>query len=160
MKYVVDTNVAVAANGRDTHASNKCQVACIEFLQKLTDKKSSLKIVVDDKEQVLDEYKCYLNYKGSPGVGDLFYKYLHDHQYSSTKVRRISITPINDNTRGFDELPANTMDPSDRKFLALAVADSARVANALDSDWMEQNVLMGMLGVIVRELCPENLRCK
>ena len=30
--YVVDTNVAMAANGRDTHADLECQLDCIEKL--------------------------------------------------------------------------------------------------------------------------------
>ena len=66
------------------------------------------------------------------------------------------MTPTGDPARGFEELPQNTFDPSDRKFLAVAVAADAVVLNATDSDWGEQGALMGELGVEVRELCPQH----
>ena len=31
--FVVDTNVAIAANGRETHADHLCQLACMEKLE-------------------------------------------------------------------------------------------------------------------------------
>ena len=46
-------------------------------------------------------------------------------------------------------------DPSDRKFLAVAVVAKAVVLNATDSDWDEHAVLMEELGVKVSQLCPE-----
>ena len=43
---------------------------------------------------------------------------------------------------GYDELPENKFDPSDRKFLAVAVVAKAVVLNATDSDWHEHKDLM------------------
>lgn len=59
--------------------------------------------------------------------------------------------------RGFEELPENTFDRSDRKFLAVAVVARAVVLNATDSDWGEQQALMDELGVEVNELCPQHV---
>ena len=56
-----------------------------------------------------------------------------------------------------DELPRNEFDPSDRKFLAVAVVANAVVLNATDCDWSEQKQLMEDLGVTVRELCPQHV---
>ena len=44
------------------------------------------------------------------------------------------MTPTEDDRRGFEELPENTFDPSDRKFLAVAIVANAVVLNATDTD--------------------------
>jgi predicted nucleic acid-binding protein len=156
MKVVVDTNVAIAANGRNTHASLKCQYECIEFLQKLTADIGRHQIFLDEGEQILDEYRTYLYHHGEPGVGDSFYRFLHDHMYSGNRVRRVAIVPIDDGARGFAELPPNGLDMSDRKFLAVALIAKAAVANAMDTDWYKQAEFITGLGVKVKQLCPEH----
>lgn len=156
MDAVVDTNVTIAANGRDTHANFACQLACIEFLQELTSSKSDHQVFLDDCELILSEYRSYLNHKGAPGVGDQFYKFLHDNIYTGNKVLRIAITPSNDETRGFNELPINTIDKSDRKFLAVAVVANATIFNALDTDWHNKADFINAQGITVVQLCPEH----
>ena len=71
-------------------------------------------------------------------------------------LRRVAVTPSDDDRRGFDELPENRFDRSDRKFLAVAVAAKAVVLNATDSDWGEHESLMDELGVEVKQLCPQH----
>ena len=68
------------------------------------------------------------------------------------------LTPTDDDERGFDELPENDFDRSDRKFLAVAVVADAPVLNATDSDWLEHKDLMVSLGVEVHELCEHLLK--
>jgi hypothetical protein len=68
----------------------------------------------------------------------------------------VSITPVDDEARGFDELPTNRLDKTDRKFLATAIVSGARIVNALDSDWCEQRNLLAMVGIDVVQLCPEH----
>ena len=151
--FVVDTNVALAANGRNTHAKRPCQLACIEKLENICRQQV---IVVDDKNLIFDEYKKSLNFAGAPGVGDKFFKHLFDHGYNKTRVRRVSITPCNDDRFGFTELPENDLDKSDRKFLAAALVAQATILNATDSDWSEQEALTQSLGVTVQQLCPQH----
>jgi predicted nucleic acid-binding protein len=147
MKAVVDTNITIAANGRDTHASYECQLACIQFLQDMYSTKTSHQVCIDDCELILEEYRSYLYYKGEPGVGDRFYKFLHDNIYTGIKVQQV---------RGFNELPPNTLDHSDRKFLAVAKVADATVFNALDTDWHIHAVFIEEEGVTVEQLCPEH----
>ena len=71
------------------------------------------------------------------------------------RVHRVSITPSKNEDRGFDELPPNSFDRSDRKFLAVAVVEKAIVLNATDSDWRIHADLMARLAVEVQQLCPE-----
>ena len=152
--FVVDTNVAIAANGRDTHADEQCQLACIEKIEGLVEHGI---VAVDDAGLILEEYRRHLYYSGRPGVGDVFFKHVFNSQYGCDRVQRIRVTPSDDDGRGFEELPENEFDPSDRKFLAVAVTAGAVVLNAMDSDWGEHGALMGELGVEVEQLCPQHV---
>ena len=89
------------------------------------------------------------------GVGDTFYKHLLNHLYRSDRVQMVAVTPSEDPARGFEELPENAFDASDRKFLGVAVVAKAVVLNATDSDWDEHEALMDRLGVEVSQLCPQ-----
>lgn len=155
MNVVVDTNVAIAANGRGTHASLACQYECIEFIQVLVSPEKRTRIILDEPGLIFTEYSSYLNYKGQPGMGDMFFKYLHDHMYLGKKIRLVPITPISDEARGFDELPQNPIDKSDRKFLVAAIVAGAAVVNALDGGWHRQADFIAKLGVNVQQLCPD-----
>lgn len=159
MNVVVDTNVAIAANGRNTHASLPCQYQCIVFLEELVSLGNRTHIVLDEHGLIFGEYSDYLNYSGAPGVGDIFLKYLHDHMYLGKKIRLVPITQIADEARGFNELPSNSVDTSDRKFLAAAVTANAKIVNALDTDWHEQIAFVTGLGVNVQQLCPDHGCC-
>lgn len=145
---VVDTNVAVAANGRATHVDEHCVSACVEALLSVVEGI----VVVDEMGLIFKEYMGQLSY-GAVGVGDLFLKHVHDHHFGGKRVLRVPITPASDD-RGFEELPPNGFDRSDRKFLATAVSGGAEVLNATDSDWVEHRDLTDRLGVTVRQLCP------
>lgn len=156
MKFVVDTNVSIAANGRNTHADFQCQLNCIEFLEDIVSLANAKQTILDDSGLILDEYSKHLNFKGQPGVGDMFFKFIHDNLYSTPKIEAVLITPIDDESRGFDELPVNSVDKSDRKFLAVAVKATASIANATDTDWHEQNSFMASLGISIQQICPQH----
>lgn len=147
--FVVDTNVAVVASGRAGHVDEHCESACIDALSAVVDHGV---VVVDEIGLIFEEYLGRLSF-GSPDMGGAFLKHVNDHQYRGERVRRVPITPAGDD-RGFDELPPNGFDRSDRKFLAAAVSAGANVLNATDSDWAEHRALTDALGVVVRQLCP------
>ena len=153
MTFVVDTNVAIVANGRGTHADVRCQLTCVERMKSLA---AGEVAAIDDRGLILEEYRRRLNLSGMPGVGDLFLKHVFNNQYRDDRVRRVPVTPSEDDRRGFQELPENAFDQSDRKFLAVAVAGKAVVLNATDSDWDEHEALMGSLEVEVTQLCPQH----
>ena len=156
MKVVVETNVTIAANGRNTHASLACQYNCVEFLEKLVSTQSRDQVLLDDRGLILNEYKRYLNYRGQPGTGDIFFKVLHDNMHWGNRVKQISVTPVTDEDKGFGELPVNQVDKSDRKFLAVACVGKGHVINAVDTDWHEQAAFITGLCVSVKQLCPEH----
>ena len=117
---VVDANVAIIANKRDggTYA---CASACAEALMEL---RRTGKIVLDEDNLILDEYKKYLKYKGMPGAGDAFIKWLFNNRHKSSLCSLVKITSIDVGWRRFEEFPddvkLSTFDPSDQKFIAVA----------------------------------------
>ncbi len=72
----------------------------------------------------------------------------------TAEVEWVRITP-SDESRGFRELPPNTLHWKDRKFLAVAKKAGASILNATDSDWHEQRQLLERLGVPLEQLCPQ-----
>lgn len=153
---VVDTNVAIVANARDTDADLACQRACVVALRSLTAEAAAEVVAIDDKGLILDEYRKHLHHSGGPGMGDMFFKHVFDNQYRRG-VCRVPISPIEDDQRGFEELPPNTLHHKDRKFLAVATVADATILNATDSDWGESAALVAGLGVDVCQLCPAYL---
>ncbi|MDE0241170.1 MAG: hypothetical protein OXQ84_13425 [bacterium] len=154
-KFVVDTNVAIVANRRSTHADETCQLACAEKIVELTEQGI---VIVDTIGLIVDEYGRALNHSGAPGLGDAFFKHVVNHQHGGKRVQRVCITCTADDCRGFEELPENSLDRSDRKFLAVAVVAGATILNATDSDWAEQTALVQQLCVEIEQLCPQHAR--
>ena len=71
--FVVDTNVAIAANGRGTHADFRCQLTCVERLKSVA---AGEVVAIDDRDSILGECTKHLNFSGMPGVGDAFFKHV------------------------------------------------------------------------------------
>jgi len=113
-------------------------------------------VAIDDRYRILGEYeKVVRQLPGAPSITHTFFKHIHIN-YGRKQVRQVEITPCNDERRTFKELPENELDPSDRKFLAVAVVAQVDILNATDSDWSEQEALTRGLGVNVRQLCPQH----
>lgn len=153
--FVVDTNVPIVANGCSSQADEQCRLTCIGRLEYLMEEGI---VAIDNRDAILKEYIDNFSPVGGHDVGDRFFVHIINHQYGETRVKRIPVTPIDDDQRGFNELPENSFDRSDRKFLAVAVVLGAVVLNATDSDWQEHGELMNELGVEVEQLCPNALR--
>ena len=150
--FVVDTNVAIVANGRSTQADEQCRRCCARMLETVVAREM---VAIDDYGSILAEYARYLRRYGQPGLGYVFFKHVFNFQYDHKRVQRVPLTPADDQ-RGFEELPPNTFDRSDRKFLAVAVVVGGVVLNATDSDWAEHQALTDALGVRVHQLCPQH----
>jgi hypothetical protein len=158
---IVDTNVLISANGRDTHADLQCQLACIEALEKI---RSEEIVLLDSIGLIMDEYAKYCSYKGEPGVGDYFFKHIHDNQQVEDKCLIVKITE--DKEKGFVEFPDHpelkSFDLSDRKFVAVAIASgvtsniNSAVCNATDSDWEEHKAALTDVRITVIQLCPQH----
>ena len=156
---VVDTNVAVVANGETPQASRECVVACIDRLATIQREGT---VLVDDGGVILEEYRRRLRPPGEPSIGHLFFLWLHDSLGNREECLQIPITQHPD--RGFVEFPdaeaLRRFERDDRVFVAVAIASGSRppIVNAADNDWHEHRVALRDNGVDVEFLCPELMR--
>jgi hypothetical protein len=159
---VVDTNVAVTAN-RGNAAEDKCVDASGRALHDIM---RSGHVFLDDAGAIVGEYRRNLRAQGEPGAGDAFFKWLLTHQYGGRRVTLVEITPKSDDSEDYEELPAPPAgiryDPSDRKFLAVAVAhpDRPTLLQALDSKWWGWRESLRAHGVAIEFLCPGEIKEK
>jgi len=154
---VIDTNVGVVANGRETDASPDCVIACTDFLEEVTD--GRVRVVVDSGWEILTEYQRRLSSSGQPGPGDAFLKWLLQNLVNPKRCERVEIHP--QESGSYDELPEDPdlegFDPDDRKFAAVALVSPSRppVVNAVDSDWWDYRDSLQRHGVRILFLCPD-----
>ena len=66
---VIDTNVLVCANGKGPVGPADAE-ACAHWLVEI---KNRGRIVIDDKQRILREYRNNLSASGQPGIGDEFF---------------------------------------------------------------------------------------
>lgn len=155
---VIDTNVLVAANGKADHAGLDCQLACIDALEEVKERKV---VTLDDGMRIFDEYRRNVSPAGQPGVGDAFLKWLWQNQGNPRHCEQVMITPRNHGQTDFQEFPDDPtlsgFDLSDRKFVAVVMASRKRpeILNATDSDWWDYREALEENGLTLRFLCPD-----
>lgn len=158
MRYLIDTNVAIAANGK-SDASPACVLAAIERLERLI---AGEILALDDAEHILSEYRRHLSPHGQPGTGDQFYRWIWEQAaYNPQHCEQVTLEL--DEDRNFAAFPkADDManfDLSDRMFVAAALAHPANppVVNATDTDWHHHRDALAGHGVRVKFLCPAEM---
>lgn len=154
---VVDTNVALAADGKANQASPQCVLKC---LQELVATRNGRQVLLDDKGLILQEYLKQKPHGFPQGPGDAFLVWVYDNQANPVHIRVVPVTPMNGDLRGFDEFPDDPdlmeFDHDDRKFVAVALAsaDTPPILNATDTDWWIHREALIRNGVDVEFLCP------
>ncbi len=165
-KWIIDTNVPVAANYAMTPEKIGddlmfcCVEKCIKTLEEII--KSGV-VVIDNENEVFAEYHKHLSLKGQPGMGDKFMKWLHDRQWTPTHVDRVHLHKDGSDYVDFPQQEGLLdFDPSDKKFVALAVAHKERppILQALDSKWWGWKDSLLNAGVTVTFLCSEYIEKK
>jgi hypothetical protein len=159
MRCVVDTNVAVIANGTSAPASADCAAASARALQ---DVMRSGHVFIDDAGEIVTEYRNNLAPFGQPLPGNAFLKWLLTHEWDRRRVTRVTVTRNNGST-GFDELPVpddgTRYDPSDCKFLAIAAThpEHPPILQAMDSKWFGWVKALETCGVTIHFLCRDEI---
>ena len=155
-EVVMDTNVAVVANGKTGQADKDCILQCIARLRHIQEE---CLLLLDDKNRIIDEYRNNLNPSGQPGPGDAFFLWLWRNQANQEYCRKIVVTSHED--RGFEEFPdepnLRDFDQDDRKFVAVTLASGTgpKVLNASDTDWWHHRQALQQHGVEIVFLCPD-----
>jgi len=157
---VVDTNVAMVANGKST-AGAKCTAACAMKLKEIVERGH---VVIDDSFHLLGEYRTNLNPSGQPGVGDHFYRWLLINQGNPARCTRVRITPMPEGS--YKEFPRHPdlegFDPSDHKFIAVAAVHpkSPCVLQAFDTKWWPLRHAFKECGINITFLCPVEIKAQ
>lgn len=143
LKVIIDTNVLIAANGRDCpQVTPQCQWSAVKYLQHI---QQQGQIVIDGQWLILREYQHKVNPQGQPGVGDAFLKWILTNLANPDRCQQVNITPENGSFREFPDQPdLKSFDPSDRKFVAIALqcSENPPIINAVDSDWLEYSLYL------------------
>ena len=162
-KCIVDTNVPKNASmsldpDKVPTDLGDCVIACIEAIEHVMKKQA---LVIDDGDEIFDEYRKQLSLKGQPGVGDRFMKWVHDNRWQLPDSNRVTITK---NGETYNEFPAHDdlhdFDNSDRKFVAVANAHPSKppILQATDSKWWGWKDALREVGVSVDFLCQEYIK--
>jgi hypothetical protein len=157
MRAIIDTNVLIAANGRDCpQVTPQCRLSSSQYLRNFQNQGI---IVIDNRWLILNEYKHKVNQTGQPGIGDAFLKWVLTNQANFKRCEQVVINPLKDSS--FAEFPDDPelekFDQSDRKFVAVALAsiDRPPIINAVDSDWLEFYEPLVKNGIKIQFLCPD-----
>ncbi len=160
MNVVMDTNVAIVANGQADHADDDCSLNCVRELNRI---RKECCLVMDCNGDIFKEYKTYLSMSGEPGAGDAFFKWFLENQGNENRCLWVMINDNHD--RVYQEFPDDPeladFDRSDRKFVAVARAattddeSSPTILNASDTDWWYHREGLKAHGINITFLCPQ-----
>jgi len=151
LRYVVDANVAVVANGRDTHVGLNEQLIAARFLREAMESGT----VLDDMEDLaLSEYRRHLNFSGRPTMGDEFFAWFARERWSGTLVERVP-SPAGGSILSLLPPTLAGFDSDDHKWICIYLQGKAdHIVNAVDSDWAAAASTLVAEGIHVLELLP------
>ena len=160
MAVIVDTNVAVVANGQSPQASSNCVDTCINRLERII--RGEEKLVLDSGWVILGEYLRNLRSSGEPGAGDRLLRWILANKDRLCDL--VPITPVDGSENEFEEFPddpaLDDFDPDDRNFIAVAVAHLERppILQAVDSQWWDFRDAFLQNGVTVEFICEADIQ--
>ena len=160
MAVIVDTNVAVVANGQSPQASPNCVDTCINRVERII--RGEEKLVLDNRWIILSEYMRNLRSSGEPGAGDRFLLWLLRNK--DTQCDLVAITPIDDSENELEEFPSDPaldgFDPADRKFIAVAHVhpENPPILQAVDSQWLNFHDAFHRNGVTIEFVCEDDIQ--
>ena len=152
--FVVDTNLAVVANGEASTVSVDCRLSAVSALERVIDRG---RVILDRGGDIQDEYRRHLRPSGQPGVGDRFY---HVVLTVGHKVRYIDL-PRHDSERLYVDFPADStlkkFHRKDRKFAAASRKAKVPVLCCVDSDWVHHKTNLEKHGVKITFVCGSDM---
>lgn len=160
---IVDTNVPLVAAGKHEHATVSCRRSCVDFVNSVLN--GDVCLVLDEHREVLSEYRSnmYPDPNPSSGLANNFLMYIISNYGIRERVQRLILSWSEDgeyNTWPRD-LELLKFDPSDRKWVALAVAfeqetgQKVPITYAIDRDWDDNQEALKRCGIKLNPLCPK-----
>lgn len=158
-EYIVDTNVPLVAQGSSIQMSNDCILNCASFLDQLF--QGHFLLVIDNGYHLIDEYQNQMDKGTQYHYGNRFLKWVYTNQANPKKIKTVEINQLDE--FNFKEVPQSIIDigfdNSDRKFIAVAIANQnqASIAQAADSKWIGWENDLEKEGIKVLFLCKKEL---
>jgi hypothetical protein len=159
MTVIVDTNVILVANEQHPDVTEQCVVACARRLERIM---IAGRIVIDDGYLILKEYQNKTTPQMGKRPGDAFVKWLLRNNANAERCQQVKL--VEHAERGFESFPDDerlmSFDPSDRKFVAVAIAhpNHPPIAQAADSKWLGWSSALEDHGVSLDLVCPADIR--
>jgi hypothetical protein len=150
---VIDVNVLIVANARETEqATPSCVLNCVSELEAAREKI----VVLDSAGLIFGQYQNYNSFKGQPGAGDYFFRWLWQNLGDAAHCEMVALTGL-DNS--FIEVPAELrgFDPSDHVYIGVANAsvNNPTILNATDTDWYDWRIQLEQHDFKIEFLCPD-----
>lgn len=162
---IVDTNVIVIANDTDDKRKD-CRDHCQDRLQEIIS--HGEKVVIDDRQRILREYRRNTKPNSRKGIGDLFVKRLLQNLGNPTVCAMVPITPLAGSGTHFAEFPNDdaltNFHKKDRKFIAVALAhkrsagQTPAILLAIDRGWLQFMDAFKNHGVSVDLICEGDIQ--
>lgn len=147
MTWVIDTNVPLVVKNAYDHPPELAD-ACAQLLEDILAGK--LPVATDLLGEIVLEYFHQLSRSGMPSVGDAFARYVHDMRFSWDGELLPDIQPTGDNHYQVLDGDDSDIDPSDRKFVAVAKAAAVPIVQATDTKWLDWGAVLARHGVAVQ----------
>lgn len=163
---IVDTNVIVIANDTDDKRKD-CRDHCQDRLQEIIS--HGERVVIDDRQGILREYRRYANPNSRKGIGDIFLKRLLQNLGNPAVCTMVPVTPLAGNGPEFAEFPNDDealagFHKKDQKFIAVALAHQRDIGQvptillAIDRGWLPFTDALASYGVSVDLICEEDIQ--
>ncbi|TGE25076.1 hypothetical protein E5K00_07720 [Hymenobacter aquaticus] len=157
-KCILDTNVLLTADGK-----SDAGIGCIRAAKaRLEEVRQHGGLVLDAGFLILKEYGNKLSPVGPNTPGNAFLKWLWQNKANPAFVdAQTALETAADGS--FTAFPPDpdlaAFDPSDRKFVALALTHPERpvIVNATDTDWHKDHLALARHGVRLEFLCPDEM---
>jgi hypothetical protein len=157
-EFVMDTNVPLIARG-NSHMSADCEQTCSRFIEHFLRGRQIL--VIDDDFEIIGEYMDQISTSGPVNYANRFLKWLFENQNNQHRVKQVKINLYG--AGSYEEIPEKltelNIDPSDLKFIAVAISNQSKapIAEASDSKWIGWEDALRELGIKIVFLCKQEL---
>jgi hypothetical protein len=165
---LIDTNVLITANkalipDEVSVAYPQMVLACIKTLKRITKEKTF--VVLDSGGEIFNEYKEHLSFSGQPGLGDKFFKWLHDNRWRFPESARVELHKEGEDFVEFPEGMRNiNVDQSDKKFFAVSNGHAAMrkppIYEASDALWWRWKEAAHQCGIQIVFMDEQYMRDK
>lgn len=148
MIRVVDTNVPLVLKFEDEHPPELVE-ACQDIIMEILENR--IPVPVDAGGEIVAEYFHQMTRGGQADLADLFARYVHDACWSWDEELRPDLGADPEIEHRYDALAGDDaeIDPSDRKFVAVAKLTGVPIVQATDTKWLNWTEVLARHGVEV-----------